>query len=254
LRIRSHSDSAPTLWLLGAAVATVSSVGAAWYTDARRRDQTSKKLRRVMIDVLLNALNAGDAFTERHSRRVADLTDVLGCAFGLDRHQRARLRVASLLHDMGKIDDRFFHILHSCGTLTAAERNKIKQHPHESAYILTPMERVYPGITYIVESHHECWDGNGYPRGLKGEEIPLEARIISVADVFDAMSQPRAYKDPRSVDRVLHDIHGGSGERFDPGVVAQLERADVLRAWTEIAERGHETERRVKGPRTGAGH
>jgi HD-GYP domain-containing protein (c-di-GMP phosphodiesterase class II) len=246
LRIRTHSDP-PPLWLLGAAaVATFGSVGAAWYNDARRRDKTSKKLRRVMVDVLLNALNAGDAYTERHSRRVADLTDVLACTFGLDAERKARLRVASLLHDMGKIDDRFFHILHSCGRLSPAERTKIKQHPHESAYILTPMERVYPGITYIVESHHECWDGGGYPRGLKGEEIPLEARIISVADVFDAMSQPRAYKDPRSVEQVLHDIRGGSGERFDPGVIAMLERPDVLRAWTRIAERGHEHERRVQ--------
>jgi len=253
LRIRTRQES-PPLWLLGAAAATLGTVGAAWYSDARRRDKTSRKLRRVMVDVLLNALNAGDAFTERHSRRVADLTDVLACAFGLDRARKARLRVASLLHDMGKIDDRFFHILHSCGTLSAAERNKIKQHPHESAYILTPMERVYPGITYIVESHHECWDGNGYPRGLKGEEIPLEARIISVADVFDAMSQPRAYKDPRSVDRVLSEIRGGSGERFDPGVVAQLDRPDVLRAWTAIAEQGHETERRVKAPASRVRH
>jgi diguanylate cyclase len=251
LHIRSRSDSSP-LWLLGAAVAAAGTVGAAWYADARERDRTSKKLRRVMVDVLLNALNSGDSFTERHSRRVADLTDVLGCAYELDRPRKARLRVASLLHDMGKIDDRFFHILHSCGTLSPAERDKIKQHPHQSAYILTPMERVYPGITYIVESHHECWDGSGYPRGLKGEEIPLEARIISVADVFDALSQPRAYKEPRSIDRVVHDIRGGAGERFDPGVVAQLDRADVLGTWTRIAQRGQETERRVQVPTAGA--
>ena len=230
------------LWLLGAAAATAGTMGAAWYSDARRRDQTSRKLRRVMVDVLLNALNSGDAFTERHSRRVADLTDVLGCAFDLSPSCRSRLRVASLLHDMGKIDDRFFHILHSCGTLTREERARIKQHPHQSAYILTPMERIYPGITYIVESHHECWDGRGYPRGLKGEEIPLEARIISVADVFDAMSQPRQYKEPRSVERVLSDIRGGAGERFDPGVVAMLDREDVLGAFTRIAERGHQRE------------
>ena len=244
MRIEPRSGPQP-LWLLGAAAATAGTLGAAWYKDAQRRDQTSRKLRRVMVDVLLNALNSGDAFTERHSRRVADLTDVLGSAFRLSSSCRSRLRVASLLHDMGKIDDRFFHILHSCGTLSRDERDRIKQHPHQSAYILTPMERIYPGITYIVESHHECWDGRGYPRGLRGEEIPLEARIISVADVFDAMSQPRQYKEPRSVDRVLNDIRGGAGERFDPGVVAKLESPDVLRAWTEIAERGHQNEARA---------
>jgi HD-GYP domain-containing protein (c-di-GMP phosphodiesterase class II) len=251
MRIQTHSHR-PTLWLLGAAAATAGTVGAAWLIDARRRDRTSRKLKRVMVDVLLNALNSGDAFTERHSRRVANLTDVLARAFGLEHERKARLRVASLLHDMGKIDDRFFHILHSCDTLSPSERSKIKQHPHESAYILTPMERVYPGITYIVESHHECWDGRGYPRGLKGEEVPLEARIISVADVFDAMTQPRAYKAPRSVEEVLAEMKKSAGERFDPGVIAQLGRPEVLRAFTRIAEQGHKTEKKVQETHAGA--
>jgi HD-GYP domain-containing protein (c-di-GMP phosphodiesterase class II) len=251
MRIQAHTER-PSLWLVGAAAAaTAGTIGAAWLADARSRDRTSKRLKRVMVDVLLNALNSGDAFTERHSRRVANLTDVLACAFGMDRERKARLRIASLLHDMGKIDDRFFHILHSCDTLSAKERSKIKQHPHESAYILTPMERVYPGITYIVESHHESWDGRGYPRGLKGEQIPLEARMICVADVFDAMTQPRAYKDPRSVEEVLGDIHRSAGERFDPGVIAQLDRPDVLQAFTRIAEQGHRTEKKVQEAHVG---
>jgi len=247
MRIELRPDYTPLL-LLGVTVATAGAVGAAWRADARRRNKTSKKLRRVMVDLLLNALSSGDAFTARHSRRVANLTDVLGCTYGFERERKARLRVASLLHDMGKIDDRFFHILHSCERLDPKERSKIKQHPHESAYILTPMERIYPGITYIVESHHECWDGGGYPRGLKGEEIPLEARIISVADVFDALTQPRAYKEPRSVSEVLKEIRNSAGERFDPGVVEQLDRADVLRAWTRIAEEGQEAERQAQKP------
>ena len=237
------------LLLLGAIAATTGMLGAIWYADAQRRDREANKYRRVMVDLLLNALSSGDDYTERHSRRVASLTDVLGRAYGFQGERKGRLRVASLLHDMGKIDDRFFHILHSCETLDAAERAKIKQHPHESAYILTPLERVYPGITYIVESHHECWDGKGYPRGLKGEGIPLEARMISVADVFDAMTQPRAYKNPRRADDVLAEIRRSAGERFDPGVVAQLDRPEVREAWSRVAVEGHETERRVKAAR-----
>ena len=251
MRIRTRPDHTPLL-LLGASFATAGALGIAWRADARRRDRMSKKLRRVMVDLLLNALSSGDAFTERHSRRVANLTDVLGCTFGLDRERKARLRVASLLHDMGKIDDRFFHILHSCEALSPAERSKIKQHPHESAYILTPLERIYPGITYIVESHHESWDGGGYPRRLRGEEIPLEARIISIADVFDAMSQPRAYKEPRKVQDVLQEIGRSAGERFDPGLVERLHRPDVLAAWRKIAFEGRETERQVKAPSSSA--
>lgn len=240
--------SAPLL-LLGVTAAVAGTLGAAWYADAQRRDREANRYRRVMVDVLLNALSSGDDYTERHSRRVASLTDVLGRVYRFEGERKARLRVASLLHDMGKIDDRFFHILHSCGTLDAGERAKIRQHPHESAYILTPLERIYPGITYIVESHHECWDGKGYPRGLKGEGIPLEARLISVADVFDAMTQPRAYKNPRSADDVLAEIRRSAGERFDPGVAAQLDLPEVREAWRRVAADGQEVERRVMAGR-----
>jgi len=228
--------------LAGAALAGAGLVTLVWAVDAVLRSRRTDDLHRHMVELLMRALSAGDEATARHSRRVADLSYALAEACGMGRRERGTLRVAALLHDMGKIDDRFFHILHSCGSLSREERDKIKQHPHQSAYILTPMERIYPGITYIVDSHRECWDGKVYPRGLKGEEIPLEARIISVADVFDAMSQPRQYKEPRSVERVLQDIRGGAGERFDPGVVAKLDRPDVLRAWSAIAERGHARE------------
>jgi HD-GYP domain-containing protein (c-di-GMP phosphodiesterase class II) len=228
-------------------LAVVGGVGLAWYVDLRRRAQEQRLTRRVFIDVLLNTLSSGDDFTERHSRRVAALTDVLGRACGFKSDRKARLRLASLLHDMGKIDDRFFHILHSCEPLDASQRSRIKQHPHQSASILNPMEKLYPGITFIVESHHESWDGNGYPRGLKGEEIPKEARIISVADVFDALTQPRSYKNPRTVSEVLAEIRRTAGERFDPSVVALLDRPEVLDAWRRIAEEGKEDERKENG-------
>jgi putative nucleotidyltransferase with HDIG domain len=245
MRIERHPhDPSTSPWLYGVALAAASALGAAWFTDAQRR-RRSKQLHRTMVDLLLNTLSAGDPVTERHSRRVADLTDALAATYGMGRERRARLRVASLLHDMGKIDDRFFDILHSCHPLSSEERSKIKQHPHESAYILQPMERIHPGITLIVESHHECWDGRGYPRGLRGEQIPLEARVISVADVFDAMSQPRAYKEPSSVEKVLQVIRGGAGERFDPEVVARLERPEVLRHWRRVARAGCDAEHRA---------
>jgi putative nucleotidyltransferase with HDIG domain len=219
---------------LGAAGA---SLGGYWYLDASRRSRKSALLHRTLVEVLLNALSAEEAFTEQHGRRVADLTDSFAHHCRMDRKRRATLRVAALLHDMGKIDEEFFDIVHSTERLSPEERARIKKHPHESAHILRPLEPFHPGLPFIVESHHERWDGEGYPRGLRGEQIPLEARIISVADVFDALTQARSYKEPRSVDSALAEIRRGAGHRFDPDIVAQLDRPAVLAEWRAIAEK-----------------
>ena len=108
--------------------------------------------------------DGGRPVTGRHSRRVADLAVAARrstAEFGRQGH--ATLRVAALFHDMGKIDDRFFHILHSCEPLTREERDEIEKHPHESADILRPLEAMHPGLMEVVESHHESWDGAGLP-------------------------------------------------------------------------------------------
>lgn len=241
----TQNEPRPPLWFIGAALMAVGSVTAGWVADARRRLGRERRLHRALVDLLLNALGAGDAYTARHSRRVAALTDAIASTYGFQREQHARLRIASLLHDMGKIDDRFVTILHSSSALTAQQRQKIQQHPHESAHILEPLERVHPGITKIVESHHENWDGSGYPEGLRGDEIPLEARIISVADVFDALTEPRAYKDAKTVEEALAEIRRDCGRRFDAEVVSRLEQPEVLREWARIARSGRAVERAV---------
>ncbi|MEX2572028.1 MAG: HD domain-containing phosphohydrolase [Gemmatimonadota bacterium] len=217
-------------------------VAAAWSADVRSRRAETARIHRVLVELLLNALSAGDPVTERHSRRVADLTDALATVYGISRGRHSTLRLAALLHDLGKIDDRFFHILHSCEPLSAADRERINQHPHESADILEPLEPIHPGIADIVEAHHECWDGNGYPEGLAGKEIPLESRLISVADVFDALTQPRAYHSPLEPDQALRELRRGAESRFDPAVVAQVERENVWTRWVEIAGRGRREE------------
>jgi HD-GYP domain-containing protein (c-di-GMP phosphodiesterase class II) len=153
------------------------------------------------------------------------------------------LRVASLLHDMGKIDDALYDIVHSTGKLDPEERARIRKHPTESAHILEPLDPFHPGLSLIVRSHHERWDGSGYPAGLRGEQIPLEARLISVADVFDALTQPRGYKDARTVEQAVEEIREGAGTLFDPAVVAVLDRPEVLRRWTRIAHSGRKEER-----------
>jgi putative nucleotidyltransferase with HDIG domain len=215
---------------------------AALYLLARRRREAARRGQRAWVDVLLNTLTAGDAATERHSRRVAGLTDVLADALRLGEKQRATLRLAALLHDLGKIDDRYFAIVHGERPLDEGERRRIEDHPSTSAYILGPLEEIHPGLVEIVSAHHESWNGEGYPRGLRGEEIPLGARLIAVADFFDALTQHRSYRSPRDPEEVLREIAGEAGGRFDPAVVALLGRPWVRARWLAGASRGRRSE------------
>lgn len=231
--------------LAGAALAAAGAMGVAWLADAMRRENATRRMHRQVVDLLLNALTADDPVTARHSRRVADLAFALGAASGrLDRAQMATLRVGALLHDMGKIDDRFFVIVHSRKPLSAEQRAQIKHHPHESARILRPLEEMHPGLMKIVSSHHECWDGSGYPEGIAGEEIPLAARIIALADVFDAMTQPRSYKDAMPVEEALERLDEGCARQFDPHLVELIEHEPVLDRWIAIAHAGLDDELR----------
>jgi putative nucleotidyltransferase with HDIG domain len=239
------SRRAASLTIVGAAAGTLLA-SAVWYLDARRREEKAARMRREMVQLLLNALSAGDPATERHCHRVADLTDSLAGAFGLKRRDRARLRVAALLHDLGKIDDQIFDVVHSSHVLSPEERAQVHRHPQESASILGPLDRAFPGVSTVVKSHHESWNGDGYPRCLRGDEIPFDARVISVADVFDALTQPRSYKKPFPVDRALAEIRKNAGTRFDPSVVAMLDRPDVVKRWREIARAGRREEQRAR--------
>lgn len=220
-----------------ALMAVGAALGLGWVLDMTARERRLAELHRDMVDLLLNALTAGDPVTARHSRRVADLSYAVAEAAGVSGRNLRTLRVAALLHDMGKIDDRFFHIVHSRQKLTPEQRSEIKNHPHESAHILAPLEGVHPGIQDIVSSHHECWDGSGYPRGRSGESIPLGARIISLADSFDAMTQPRKYRDAMPVEQALGELRKGSGTQFDPRLVKLAQTPEVRAAWEAVVER-----------------
>ncbi|HET6231445.1 MAG TPA: HD domain-containing phosphohydrolase [Longimicrobiaceae bacterium] len=232
--------------MLGAALVSAGMVSLAWMADARSRNRKRRSVHRTLIDVLLNALTADDAMTARHSRRVADLTYVVAAAMGMRGAALATARVAALLHDMGKIDDRFFDIVHSHKPLTPEQRAEIEHHPHESAHILGPLEKLHPGIRQIVSSHHECWNGSGYPVGLGGQDIPLSARIIAVADVFDALTQPRKYRDPMPMEDALEELHRGAGTQFDPAVVQLLLSPAIAARWGAIARAGQQDEERVR--------
>jgi putative nucleotidyltransferase with HDIG domain len=235
-RGRDARSVAATL-LLAAAVG-----GGAWLLAARRERRQASRLHRVLVELLLKTLTAGDPETARHSRRVADLADVLSTPLRLGTQDHATLRIAALLHDLGKMDDELFELVHSPDPLTEAEREQIHGHPRTSAEILEPLEPFHPGILRTVRAHHESWDGHGYPDGLAGEEIPLAARVISIADVFDALTQPRSYREPLEPARAIERIIASAGERFDPKIVSFLGMESVRSEWSAIVRRGREDE------------
>jgi putative nucleotidyltransferase with HDIG domain len=229
--------------ILGAATALLGGVaGVAWLDHSRSSRRYLARLHRATVETLLNVLHAGDPFTARHSRRVAALAEELARAHRLPPEALSEIRLAALLHDMGKLEEHVLPIVHSPDRLSGDEREKIEEHPQEGAHILAPLEAIHPDLIDIVSSHHEAWNGGGYPRGLSGEEIPLGARIISMADVFDAVTQPRVYRNAEGIEDGIRLIRSGRGSRFDPALLDTLDQAAVTARWIEIAEAGRREE------------
>lgn len=170
------------------------------------------------LKVLANAIDAKSRWTAGHSMRVTALADEIGAKLRLPYRERDILHRGGLLHDIGKIGIPL-EILDFPGRLTDEMFSKIQEHPEIGARILEPMKMFRPLIP-IVLHHHEKWNGKGYPHGLSGHRIPKLARILAVADVFDAMITPRPYRDALSRDFVVSHIEEGSGSAFDPEVVA----------------------------------
>jgi HD-GYP domain-containing protein (c-di-GMP phosphodiesterase class II) len=174
------------------------------------------------IRMLAAAIDEKDPYTRGHSDRVAKYSVLIGQQLGLSTDEIDRLRISALLHDVGKIgvDDR---VLKKPGALTAEEFEIMKQHPSKGANIMRPVAQlkdVLPGI----ELHHEHVNGKGYPYGLKGDEIPLMARIIAVSDTLDAITTNRPYQSAMDIEAALQIIRKVAGTKFDQKVVEALER------------------------------
>ena len=191
------------------------------YRDGvQKRIAVMEKAHRETIEALAVAINAKDAVTHDHVLRVqiyaAGVARVLGCA----PDEIEALKAGALLHDIGKIAVPDY-ILNKPGKLTAAEFEKMKIHPIAGAQILSRVEFPYP-IVPVVRHHHERWDGNGYPDGLRGESIPLTARILSVVDCFDAVREDRQYRKGMTREEAIDVIIRGSGIQYDPRVVGSF--------------------------------
>lgn len=153
-----------------------------------------------------------------HSERVAENSVTLGRECGLGDSQLEELWWAGLLHDVGKIG-LAESILHKAGPLTDSERREVRKHPEFGAEIVFPFAKGFPAITDAIRYHHERWDGLGYPAGLTGEEIPLYARIVAIADVFEALTSSRPYRTALTAEQARTYVARESGTHFDPSMV-----------------------------------
>jgi HD-GYP domain-containing protein (c-di-GMP phosphodiesterase class II) len=186
------------------------------------------------LKALTAAIDAKDSYTRGHSERVAMLAARIAAAFGLGEEQVDRIHIGGLVHDVGKIGVPEA-VLGKPGRLTDDEFTQMKLHPEIGYRILhgiPQLQDILPGVLH----HHERWDGRGYPRGLADGAIPLHARILALADTFDAMSSSRSYRSAVPREQVLAEIRRCAGTQFDPAIVEAFWRVDLAHYDALVAE------------------
>jgi putative nucleotidyltransferase with HDIG domain len=176
------------------------------------------------VQTLVHALEAKDAYTSGHSSRVSRYAVKTAVQLGYTGELLEQIRLGGELHDIGKIGTRD-NVLQKPGPLTPEEFEEIKKHVTEGEEILEPLRRQHPLVLQIVRNHHERVDGSGFPDGLRGQAIPMVARLVAVVDAFDAMTTNRSYRTPRSAGDALHELIRFAGVQFDPDVVNAFTRA-----------------------------
>jgi HD-GYP domain-containing protein (c-di-GMP phosphodiesterase class II) len=193
-------------------------------TERNRADEELRysyvKLQRTLegtVHVLVSAIEMRDPYTAGHQRRAAQLACAIANEMNLPREQIEGLRVAGMIHDLGKISVPA-EILSKPGRLTELEYGLIKMHPQVGYDILKGIDFPWP-VADIVMQHHERMDGSGYPHGLSGAEIMLEARTLAVADVVEAMASHRPYRPALGIEKALEEVSGKRGELYDPEAV-----------------------------------
>jgi HD-GYP domain-containing protein (c-di-GMP phosphodiesterase class II) len=166
-----------------------------------------------MLAAITRALEERDQ-TQGHGARVASLAEPVAHRLGWDDARIELLRFGGLHHDIGKLVVRS-DLLRKSGPLTLAELAEIRMHPTAGAELVLPLRGGRDALPYVL-CHHERWDGKGYPSGLHGHAIPVEARLLAVADAFDAMTSPRPYRHVLTAERALLELSSCAGTQFDP--------------------------------------
>ncbi len=183
----------------------------------KRKLYESPSMRSKSIDIILRTLHEKNKAEEEHSKRVAQFCERMGKALELSADQNTIIRTAGLLHDIGKIATKD-KLLNKPGRLTNLEREEVQRHSEVGYRILSSANEMTE-IAEFVLAHHERWDGKGYPKGLKGTDIPLQSRIIAIADAYDAMTSIRNYKDALPKEAAIKELINNSGTQFDPDLV-----------------------------------
>jgi putative nucleotidyltransferase with HDIG domain len=197
-------------------VSVLSGQAAAAIENARLYEKLEQSYLSTIV-TLSGIAESKDFYTDKHMKDIAEYSVDIARKLGLQETDVENIRMAALLHDLGKVtvpDD----ILKKPGRLSAEEMEVIRKHPSHGAKMIEPIEPM-KDAREIIRHHHEFYDGSGYPDGLKGKDIPLGARIIAVADAFDAMTTNRPYRKALPMDKVVKEMKDFSGIQFDPHIV-----------------------------------
>ncbi|MBI3567661.1 MAG: HD-GYP domain-containing protein [Gemmatimonadetes bacterium] len=200
----------------------------------RQLYKTNWQLERIneeLLQVMVAAIEARDPYTSGHSQRVAEYAGIVARSAGVGARSVGRLAMAGLLHDIGKIYEEFAPILRKPGRLTAEEFEIMKTHSEKGARLVAKVSQLRD-LVGPIRSHHEAWDGSGYPDGLQGSAIPLWARVIAFADTIDAMTTDRPYREALDADTVRAELVRESGTQFDPVIARRLTSDEH---WSEMA-------------------
>ncbi|MGK2960775.1 MAG: HD-GYP domain-containing protein [Gemmatimonadaceae bacterium] len=205
--------------MVGYASLLISAAAGALLVGERRKRRRFERLGAASLEALLDAIEANNPETGAHVRRVASFSLIIAEAADLDDHECHVIERVALFHDIGKLDGAISDIVQVPTKLTPEDWESVRTHPQRGADVLRPLSAFFPGLPLGVIAHHERWDGKGYPRGLKGLQIPLSARVVAIADTFDAITHSRSYSRAQSFDAATMQIAKGRGEQFDPALV-----------------------------------
>jgi HD-GYP domain-containing protein (c-di-GMP phosphodiesterase class II) len=224
--------------------------GGLLYREHRIRTK-AQRLGAATLETLLNAIDANDTVTGAHVRRVATYALILGEAAGFDEHILRSIERVALFHDVGKLHEALTDIFHDPSKLTPEERRAVMTHPQRGAEVLAPLSAFYPDLGKGVAAHHERWDGTGYPRHLKGKRIPLTARVVAIADSFDAITHRRRYSHARSFSEAVKAISEGRGTQFDPELVDLFLTPPVLAKMEKAMRQANAPQKKRRSRRRG---
>ena len=199
-----------------------------------------EQVNRELLELMVKAIEARDPYTSGHSVRVAEYARNMARELGLSTKQVDHIATAALLHDVGKIYEDFALILRKEGRLTPEERMTMQTHPVRSADLVSTIASLRGGVQAAIRHHHENFDGTGYPDGLSGEQIPIGARIIMIADTIDAMTTDRPYRVAMSLTRAIEELERHSGHQFDPRLVQLVSKSPTIRRLLGAEARGPE--------------